>query len=438
MKKVLIIANLFHASPRIPGLVKYLPEFGWQPIILTTRIGEDTESRFGGFSNDFKNNNIVIETDSPPVLEFWRKILGFNQNEDIGLQAKNRFDITSEKSVYPFLSWLYKKGEVIIKYPDAEKGWKPFAIKAGDDLLQKEDIGAMISSSSPVTSHIVAKELKEKHKIPWVADLRDLWTQNHSYPYGNIRKFFERRLELKTLQSADALVTVSPVWAEELRTLHRGRETYTITNGFDPDKMSTGQVDLTSKFTITYTGQIYTGRQDSSKLLAALHELISDGTINPDEVEVRFYGPDNELLAKEIEEYGLVDTVSQYGLVPREISFEKQRGSQLLLLLNWEVSWEDQREKGWYPLKVFEYLAAQRPVLAIGGSGDDVVRELLDETKAGMYAPSVEEIKSILRELYSEYKLKGKLSYNGDLEKINKYSYREMARKFAEALDSLT
>ena len=68
MSKVLIIADLFHASPRIPGLVKYLPEFGWQPIILTTPIGEDPESRFGGFPNDFKNNNRVIETNCPPCV----------------------------------------------------------------------------------------------------------------------------------------------------------------------------------------------------------------------------------------------------------------------------------------------------------------------------------------------------------------------------------
>ena len=187
--------------------------------------------------------------------------------------------------------------------------------------MQNEDIDAMISSSSPVTSHIIANELKNKHKIPWIADLRDLWTQNHSYLYGTIRKFFEEKLELKTLQSADTLATVSPVWAEELRTLHGGKKTHTITNGFDPDKKSTGEIDLTSKFTITYTGQIYTGRQDSSKLLAALHELIPDGTMNPDGVEVRFYGPDNELLAKEIEEQELSNIVKQYGMVPRAISF---------------------------------------------------------------------------------------------------------------------
>jgi hypothetical protein len=154
MRKVLIIANLFHASPRIPGLAKYLPEFGWEPIILTTPIGENPEARFGP-PNDFKNNNRVIETDCPPVLEFWQKLLSLNQTEDVGLQVKKHFNITSEKSAYPFLRWLYKKGGSITKYPDAEKGWKPFAIKAGDDLLQPEDIDAMISSSSPVTSHII-------------------------------------------------------------------------------------------------------------------------------------------------------------------------------------------------------------------------------------------------------------------------------------------
>ena len=431
MKKVLIIAHLFRASPRIPGLVKYLPEFGWQPIILTAPIGENPESRFGP-PNDFKSNFRVIETDCPPVLGFWKKLSGFNPSEEIGIQVKKRFDITSEKSSYRVLSWVYKKGEVIISYPDADKGWKPFATKAGSELLQNEAIDAMISSSSPVTSHLIAKELKNRYKIPWIADLRDLWSQNHDYHYGNIRKFFDQRLELKTLLSADALVTVTPLWAEELRTLHKGKTTYTITNGFDPDKMSKGQIDLTSKFSITYTGRVlYTGKQEPSKLFAALKELITDGTINPNDVEVRFYNPENELLAREIEEYGLSAVAKQYGPVPRGISFKKQRESQLLLLLNWE----NQQGRGWHSLKIFEYMVAQRPILATGGLGNDAIKDLLDETKAGLYSSTVAEIKSILNELYLEYKSKGGVIYKGDRAKINKYSHHEMAKRFAEILN---
>jgi hypothetical protein len=414
----------------MPGLAKYLPEFGWQPIILTTPLGEKPDSRFGP-PNDFKNDIRTIETGNSSAPD--------GHDENILIKINNRFDLASQKSL-SFLKFFYNLFyihfyQAIVNYPDSEKGWKLFALKAGSELLQKEDIDAIISSSSPVTSHLIAKELKNRYRIPWIADLRDLWSQNHDYSYGPLRKMIDRRLELNTLLSADALVTVSPLWAEELRTLHKREAVYTITNGFDPDKVMKGQMGLTSKFTITYTGQvIYAGKQDPSKLFATLQELITDGTINPKDVEVRFYNPENELLARGIEEYELSAVAKQYGIVPREISFEKQRESQLLLLLNWE----DQRERGWYPLKIFEYLAAQRPILSIGGSGDDVVKRLLDETKAGMYAPSVDIIKSILKEVYLEYKHKGKVSYDGNMEKIDKYSYREMARKFAEILDSLT
>lgn len=105
----------------------------------------------------------------------------------------------------------------------------------------------------------------------------------------------------------------------------------------------------------------------------------------------------------------------------------------MLLLLNWN----DEQGKGWYPLKVFEYLAAQRPILAIGGSGDDVVKKLLDETKAGVYCKDISDIKSSLRRFYLEYKQEKKVSYRGDVKEINKYSYREMAKNFAEILNSL-
>jgi hypothetical protein len=434
MKKVLIIANLFHASPRIPGLAKYLPEFGWQPIILTTPLGEDPHLRYAGPPADFIKSGVrIIETPTSVVLGFWKKLFGFNSREDVGEQIKTKFNLTFEKPSYRFLSWLYRKGQAIVNYPDAETGWKPYAVEAGDELLQNEDIDAMISSSSPVTSHLIARELKIKHKLHWVADLRDLWTQNHTYGYGPLRMSFERKLELKTLSAADALVTVSALWSEELSRLHKGKTIHTITNGFDPDKLSKGLIDLTSKFTITYTGLIYTGKQDPSKLFAALHDLISNGTINPRDIEVRFYGPKIEWLPREIEGYGLSEIVKHYGPVPRESSFEKQKESQLLLLFNWN----DHRVRGWYPLKIFEYLAAQRPILAAGGFGDDVVEKLLDETKAGVYAPTTEDIKSALKELYLEYIEKGKIRYRGEIEKINKYSYREMSRKFAEVFDSL-
>ena len=341
---------------------------------------------------------------------------------------KRRFSITSEKS---FMDYILTFGGEIVNYPDGDRGWKPFAIEAGDELLQQENIDAIISSSSPVSSHLIAQKLKAKYKIPWVADLRDLWSQNHNYSYSPIRKLFDKRLELKTLSEADALVTVSQPWADKLSTLHKGKATYAITSSFDPDTVNIPPATLTTKFTITYTGLVLQ-RHDPSKLFAALRDLISNGTMNPNEVEVRFFGSIMDWLDNDIEQYGLSNIVKQYGRVPVQVAREKQRASQLLLQLSWEG-----REKASYSGKLLEYLAAQRPILATG-SGNDMTAELLDETGAGLYSSTVEEIKSILNESYSEYKNMGEVIYKGDKARINRYSHHETAKKFTDILDRLT
>lgn len=429
MKKVLIVAHLLYSSPRIPGLAKYLPEFGWQPIVLTAPIGQKLDWQFGP-PDDFVRCVRTMETPHQDVLGFIRRLLRLDSDEPIGEAVRGRLGVNSQKSSADLFLRL---GGAIICYPDGERGWGSIAVEAGGGILRNEGIDAIISSSPPVTSHVIANKLKRQYKIPWVAELRDLWSQNANYSYGRVRNLVDRRLELRILSDTSALITVSRPWVEKLRLLHRGKPTYEITNGFDPKEVNTPPAPLTGKFTITYTGHIYPGKQAPSKLFVALRELISDRTMDSSDIEVRFYGHKKEWLTREIEEYGLHGIVKQYGVVPRQVSFQKQRESQILLILNWE----DRQERGVYPLKIFEYLAAKRPVLATGGLGDDVIKELLDETRAGLYGATVESIKNVLSDLYAEYRLKGKIGYYGNGEKIKKYSYREIARRFAEILDSL-
>jgi glycosyltransferase involved in cell wall biosynthesis len=427
LKKVLLITYHFPPRPTVGslrplGLAKYLPEFGWEVIILTARLP-------GRPAPGFR----VIETPYNDALGFLRRFLGLDSEQNLMAQIaqlKKKLHIRSEKSVLDVI--LAAWGEVTA-YPDTQKGWKAFAIRAGNDFLRKESVDAMISTSSPVTSHIIARELHKKHGIPWVADFRDLWTQNHYYPYSPIRRAIERRLELNTLREADALVTVSPPWAEKLRTLHRGKATYAITNGFDPDEVNCPEVNLTSKFTITYTGNFYPGKQSVEPLFAVLGNLIEQRIMNADDIEVRFYGAEVGWIDKHAEFYGLTKIVRQFGIIPRELALNKQRDSQLLLF----IKWNDLKERGFYSAKIFEYMAAKRPILAIGGF-DDVVKVLLDETKAGNYASTMEELKGILRELYQEYQESGNARYKGDKASINKYSHREMAHKFAEVLDEVS
>uniref|UniRef100_A0A7C2K557 Glycosyltransferase subfamily 4-like N-terminal domain-containing protein n=1 Tax=candidate division WOR-3 bacterium TaxID=2052148 RepID=A0A7C2K557_UNCW3 len=436
-KKVLIVS--FHSplstlsigSLRVRGLAKYLPEYNWEPVVLTVISPGEPDSRLR-----------VIQTPYPgDVKSNIKQKLGLNPETPAGEQVTFLKKIyTKEDFIFlvKFATLIRKALTEILEYPDGQKRWYPLALDKGIKLLSSESFDAIISSSPPPTCHLIARDLKRKFKIPWVADLRDLWTQNHHFTgFSPIRRTIGRQLELKTLSLADALVTVSDPLAQKLRTLHKLKPVYTITNGFDPDEVK--EKPITKEFSITYTGNIFTGRQNPEPLFRALSELIAENQIKRECVKIRFYaGWDYcsycyHWVEKDIRKYNLEGVVSLYPKVPREIALDKQRESQILLLLNWT----DPKERGIYTGKLFEYLAAKRPILAIGGPRS-VVTELLEETRAGVHPLNYEELKKVLLEFYNEYKTYGYVPYKGNEEKISKYSHREMARRFADVLNTVT
>ena len=427
MKNVLIITYFFGAGKTVAGLrplglAKYLPEFGWKAIILTAKSNAVQDSRFD-----------VIETKTSDSLNIVKKLLKMDPEQTLMAQIaqlKKLLRIKKENSWFDKL--LALTGEVAA-YPDFQKGWRKTAVRSSQTIFSEHDIKALISISPPVTTHIVAKELKEQFQIPWIADFRDLWTQNQYYPYSRIRKKREESLELKTLSDADGLVTVSEPTATELGTLHKNKVTYSIPNGFDPVEMNHTPGRLTEKFTLTYTGNIYPGKQSPEPLFSALSELVLQGEIIADDIEVRFYGSELNWINELVFRYGLDTVVKQYGRVDRETAVRKQKESRVLILLKWN----DPAQKGITPAKIFEYLAAKRPVLTIG-EFKDVTDDILQETNAGVNVRAKDNLRDVLLNLYHEYKQKGSIAYNGSESAINRYSHKEMARKFAAILDSIT
>lgn len=397
MSNVLIISNLYHSSPRIPGLCKYISNYGWNPIVLTVPINPDLNF---GPPDDIKDYATLYEVENP------------------------------KKITYP--KGLYFLLREIKSYPDDELNWEIPAFEKACSIIEGNKIDVILSSSSPVTCHIIAKNLKEKYKIPWIADFRDLWTQNHNYPYTPIRKYFETKLEIDTVKNADYLTTVSQKLVEKLKNRYTDN-TYCITNGFDPSNMSAKPTSNLPKLTISYTGNIYNKMQNPNKIFSALHSLITDGEIDRDKILVRFYSPQRRKLSKLVHKYELSDCVKLFEVVPRNEAIQIQKESHALLLFNWE----DPTESGVYPSKVFEYLCAQKPIIATGGYGNDAVHELLDETNAGIYAITKEDIYDCVKDIYSEYKLNnGTIKYKGNIKNINKYSYQEMAHKFGNVLNT--
>ena len=146
---------------------------------------------------------------------------------------------------------------------------------------------------------------------------------------------------------------------------------------------------------IVYTGSIYGGREDPTKLFQALAELIRDGEVDREAIAVDFYGRFEEWLEKEIKKYGLVGVAEQHGIISPEDSRQAQREARIL----WLMKWEDPKEFGVIPGKLFEYMAARRPIMATGGHNDEVSKILAD-IQMGACCETVEEIKDFIRGIY--------------------------------------
>jgi glycosyltransferase involved in cell wall biosynthesis len=423
IKKLLVISYFYPPHPGIGAqrpyrLAKYFPEFGWEPIVVTAKYPGRSREKFR-----------LIETDEKNRVSSLKRIAGLDPGK--GFQEQVGLASTKEHNNGNWKSKIIKLAKELVNFPDDRVGWYRYAYAAARRVLDSERVDVILSTSSPVTSHLIASALKRRYGIPWLADLRDLWTQNHFYNKFDLIKYFERRLELKTLIDADVLVTVTDRFAAELKTLHRDKRIFCITNGYDTDDFPEMTAQLTQKFTITHTGQLYNGKRDPSLLFEVIVKLLNENKLKRDLIEIRLYGDAEEWLIDMIKRHNLQDIVTSYGLLPREEALKKQKESQILLLLLDSTN----KEAGVYPAKIFEYLGAKRPILAFGGSGG-IVKELLGTTAAGKFAENRDMLQTFLLEYYQEFLQTGLLKYKSS-ETVRQFTYYELAKKYSQLLHDI-
>jgi len=433
-KRVLIISFAFPptntiAAVRLGKFAKYLPQFGWEPMVLTA-------DEVKGYSQ-----NLPVEIKEANIFRIPYFAIGPTISYE--LTGGQRTIYESPAKISTWRKALYKLIHLaapiytlpVIRTLTLEPtGWYHHAVKKGLEIISKEKIDIIFSSYSPSVSHFVASQLHKQTGIPWVAEFRDLWSLNHYVRKVQPFHFFEKELEKRVMKDSNLLITVSEPAAKQLEALH-SKKVVTIHNGFDEDDYL-DNVPLTAKFTITYTGNIYPGKQDPSVLFKAVAELKEEGKISPDSFEVRFFGGNTlATLPPIIKEYYLEKLVKIYGFVPFKESIEKQKESTILLLLGWN----DPRERGAYSGKVFEYLGARRPILAIGLKGD-VADELLKETGSGVVVNEVNEIKTLLSKWMKEFEQSGEIAshFKPNSAAVYQYTRKQETAKLAQVLSKVT
>lgn len=349
---------------------KYLPLYGWEPLILTV------DPSFAQYPASDK----ALLDDIPAELKIYRT------------PARNYFRLAGkDKSKIPsagfaneekkgFLQWLMRFARGNFFIPDPRRGWNGYAFREACRLIETEKIERVITSSPPHSTQLIGLRLKKRYpNIRWIADLRDPWTDIYYYKeflHTIPARLLDRHYERTVLRKSDRIITVGDRLKIMLASKVKGIESkiYVLTNGFDEDDFANIISVEPEIFTVSYIGTL-SPAYPVEGLAKAVRKIIDSGR----EIRVKFVGTiapvQKELLLKHIPEQNM--EFIPYVSHPEAV--RHMAGSSALLL----IIPDHPGNKCILTGKLFEYIASGRPVLCLGPADGDVAL-ILEVSGAGI------------------------------------------------------
>ncbi len=323
---------------------------------------------------------------------------------------------------------VWVRGNLFI--PDSRKYWiRPSTRYLSKYLKAHPEITTVISSGPPHSMHLIARKLKKKFDIHWIADFRDPWTQIDFYENLNIGKRADRRhhqLEAAVLNEADEVITVSSSCADGLAEV-ANKEIRVITNGYEFPDFDTSEIQLDDPFTISHFGSMPFAR-NPLVLWKAIANILPKNEAFRKALKIRLIGTVDFKVIESLKSFDLESYVEFVDAVPHNKSIELQRQTQLLLL----VANNTGNVKGILTGKFFEYLGAKRPIVAIG-MGDSDLEKAVQNTNCGAFVPfqAVEKMEHYLLESFDAYKAG---SLNSNATNLDQYHSRTLAKQVIELI----
>ena len=324
---------------------------------------------------------------------------------------------------------LFIRGNFFI--PDARIGWVKPSVTFLKRYLSENDIDCIITTGPPHSLHLIGMQLQEATKLPWIVDFRDPWTTIHyheSLRLTNISEKKHKRLESEVLLKADHILVTSPSTQKEFTALTQKPITI-ITNGYEPIKGITSSLD--TSFSIAHIGSLLTER-NPELLWRVLSEIAADNKAFGKDLQITLAGTVSEEVLASIASYGLTKSTVLKGYVNHKEAIQMQHNAQVLLLL--EI--DSKATKAIIPGKLFEYLNARRPILAIGPAGSDM-EVIIANTNSGVYVTSNEKDR-LKKHILSLHTLYTKQDLNIDSKQIESYSREALTQKLAKVIEDAT
>jgi hypothetical protein len=418
MKKVLIITYYWPPAGG-PGVqrwlkfAKYLPEFGWEPIILTV---DENDASYPQEDSSLLGGVRGIETHKTKSFEILNLYSSLKKDKQIPYGGfSNEGNPSFLKKVSRFI-----RGNFFI--PDPRKGWNKYAYEKAVELINNNNIDVVVTTSPPHSTQLIGLKLKKNGLAKkWIADLRDPWTDifyyDKFYPTKWARRI-DRKLEEEVIKNCDELITVS----ESIKNIYAERydvadKTHVLTNGFDDDDFD----DLTR---VEYSNEIvYTGTVSDDYPLEQVIGMAKNTSV----FNFKFIGkvPDN--FRVKIKEENLENRFKFVSTIPHHEVVKEMASAGILLLLIPQI----ENNEGIVTGKVFEYLKSERPIYAIGPKNSDV-ESILNFTNSGGFVEYSDNSFAILKTYEDEF-LKGDLKVESV--NIERFSRKNITSKLCDILD---
>jgi glycosyltransferase involved in cell wall biosynthesis len=428
MKKVLIISYYWPPSggagvQRWLKFVKYLRDFGWEPVVYTPENPESPETDESLF-RDIPENTTILKNRIWEPYSAYKKFMGKGREEKIQaafLKEKKSNPLSENISV-----WI--RGNLFI--PDARKFWIKPSVRLLKRYIDKDQVDLLISTGPPHSMHCIGQLVAEKCNLPWIADFRDPWTRIDFYNDLKLTKWADRRhhrLELEILKNASAVITISKSMAEEFSLILK-RNYDVITNGYDEDDITKESLQSDNKFSIAHIGTLV-GTRNPVILWEALKTIIEQDSGFGEDLVIKLVGRVDISVNKSLEDYGLSEYTEKIQYIPHADVVKVQQESQVLLLLINNTH----NAKGILTGKFFEYLATGRPILCIGPPDGDAAA-ILNETNSGRIS-NFSDLRKTIENLQIFYKLfkQGRLTSSN--QNIEKYSRKVLTGKLTEIMN---
>ncbi|MBP4140067.1 glycosyltransferase family 4 protein [Flavobacterium geliluteum] len=423
-KKLLIITYYFPPAGG-PGVqrwlkfVKYLPDFGFQPIVYvpenpTYPIIDE------GLVSEISPKAIIIKN---KIMEPYQLASVFSKNKTKKISS----GIFPQKKKQTFLdkTFLWVRGNLFI--PDARVLWVKPSVSFLEKYIKENNIDTIVTSGPPHSLHLIGLDLKQKLGVNWLADFRDPWTTigyHKALRLSNYAAKKHKKLEHKVLNAADTIIVTSKTTKTEFQAI-TNKPISVITNGYDIETVAKQTLDI--KFTLAHIGSFLSDRNPLF-LWECLVELLEEIPDFKNHLELKLIGAVSQEVLDALATFKLNDYLNVLGYVSHHEAIAHQKKSQVLLLI--EINSEE--TKSIIPGKLFEYMVSNRPIIAIGPKGSDFA-DIITETNTGVFFDYSEKtkLKSVILDFYNQF-LDGKLQANGV--GLQQYSRKNLTKQLVQLI----